>query len=90
MEIDPQTLPRRKRNRDHRPLTPDELSFQDRLKAGRDTLAARLEIEPTLIANRAQLAQIAKTPEQLDDLLLPWQAEIIREIPAFIKAIKDN
>ena len=90
VEIDPQTLPRRKRNRDHRPLTPDELSFQDRLKAGRDTLAARLEIEPTLIANRAQLAQIAKTPEQLDDLLLPWQAEIIREIPAFIKAIKDN
>ncbi len=80
---DPATLPRRQRNREHRPLTPQELAFQDKLKAGRDTLATKLNLEPTLIANRSQLAQIARSPEQIDTFLLPWQAGLIREVPAF-------
>ncbi len=82
---DPASLPRRQRLRDHRPLTPRELAFQDRLKAGRDELAAKLNLDPTLIANRSQLAQVARSPEQLDTLLLPWQAELIRALPAFIQ-----
>ncbi|MCC5021399.1 MAG: HRDC domain-containing protein [Candidatus Synoicihabitans palmerolidicus] len=80
---DPAELPRRSRNHEHRSLTPTELAFQDRLKAGRDLIATRINLEPTLIANRSQLAQIARCPDQLDELMLPWQAGLVREIPAF-------
>ena len=83
LERDPNTLPRRVRNRDHRSLTPKEIEFQDRLKAGRDVIATKLNLDATLIANRTQLAIIARDPAGLDDLLLPWQAELIRQIPAF-------
>ncbi|GAB5558845.1 MAG: ribonuclease D [Synoicihabitans sp.] len=83
LERDPQTLPRRVRNRDHRPLSPRELSFQDRLKADRDKLAEKIQLDATLIANRSQLAQIARSPEKLGDLLLPWQCNLIESLPAF-------
>lgn len=86
LETDPETLPRRKRNRDHRPLTPKELAFQDRLKADRDVLAAKLELDATLIANRSQLAQIARNPEVIGELLLPWQSDLITSLPAFGRA----
>ncbi len=78
---DPQTLPRRRRA-EHAPLTPGEVALQDRIKADRDRVAARLEIEPTLIANRAQLAQIARDPAKLDEILLPWQADLLRAEPS--------
>ena len=80
---DPSTLPRRVRNRDNRPLSPRELSFQDRLKADRDKLAEKLKMDATLIANRSQLAQVARAPEKLGDLLLPWQVDLITSLPAF-------
>ncbi len=79
---DPQSLPRRKRNSDHQPLTTDELALQDRLKADRDVLAIKLELDPTLIANRSQLAQIARSPEKIDEILLPWQAQLVRSLPS--------
>lgn len=80
---DPHTLPRRRgRNPEHQPLTADELALQDRLKVDRDRVAAQIQLEPTLIANRAQLAQIARFPEQLDEILLPWQADLLRHEPA--------
>ena len=90
LDTDPASLPRRPRNRDSRPLTPAELAFQDRLKAGRDIIAAKLNLEPTLIANRTQLALIARNPEQLDTLLLPWQATLVREIPAFAQGLGET
>lgn len=78
LERDPTTLPRRRgRDPSHAPLSPEELARQDRLKINRDKVAAKLEIEPTLIANRSQLAQIARAPEKLSDVLLPWQAELL-------------
>lgn len=83
LETDPTTLPRRVRNREHRSLSPRELKFQDRLKADRDVLSAKLNLEATLIANRAQLAQIARSPETLSELLLPWQCELIESLPAY-------
>ena len=80
---DPHTLPRRAgRNPDIQPLTAAELALQDRLKTDRDRVAARLNLEPTLIANRAQLAQIARAPAKLDELLLPWQADLLRNEPS--------
>jgi ribonuclease D len=41
-----------------------------------------LRIEATLIANRAQLGRIARDPRQLTELLLPWQANLLRDQPS--------
>lgn len=80
---EPHSLPRRRgRNPEHQPLTGDELALQDRLKVDRDRVAAQIQLDPTLIANRAQLAQIARFPEKLDEILLPWQADLLRNEPA--------
>ena len=80
---DPHTLPRRRgRNLDHQPLTASELALQDRLKTDRDRVAARIQIDATLIANRAQLAQIARAPEKIDEFILPWQADLLRHEPS--------
>jgi ribonuclease D len=81
MGRDPQTLPRRRRS-DTSPLTQAEVALQDRIKADRDRIAASLAIEATLIANRAQLALIARDPAKLDDILLPWQADLLRNEPS--------
>jgi ribonuclease D len=76
----PGSLPRRRRGRDagFLPLNAAELALQDRLKADRDRVAQQLNLDPTLIANRSQLAQIARDPEHIDDILLPWQADLLR------------
>lgn len=80
---DPRTLPRRRgRNPDIQPLSAAELALQDSLKADRDRVAARIQIDPTLIANRAALALIARTPGKLDEILLPWQANLLRNEPS--------
>lgn len=81
---DPQTLPRRRRQRDpnNAPLTKHEIELQDRIKVDRDRVAKHLSLEPTLIANRAQLARIARQPKAIDEILLPWQADLLRHEPA--------
>ncbi len=80
----PTSLPRRRRNRDpgNLPLNASELALQDRLRSDRDRIALRLNLDPTLIANRSQLSQIARDPDRLDDILLPWQADLLRHEPA--------
>jgi ribonuclease D len=80
---DPHTLPRRERRRDYSPLSPDELARQDRIKADRDRLAHGLKIDPTLIATRSQLVQIAREPASIDSVLLPWQAKLLKAEPAW-------
>jgi ribonuclease D len=80
---DPHTLPRRPGRDPSRPsLTQSEVALLDKIKEDRDRIAAKLEIEPTLIANRAQLAQLARAPRSLDELLLPWQADLLRPAPS--------
>jgi ribonuclease D len=79
---DPQTLPRRRRRGEVTPLTVEEIALQDALKADRDRIASQLPLDPTLIANRAQLAQLARAPERIDEILLPWQAGLLRHEPA--------
>jgi len=80
---DPRSLPRRPgRDPSRVSLTHSEVEFQDRIRADRDRIAARLAIEPTLIANRAQLARIARHPAKLGEILLPWQAGLLRAEPA--------
>lgn len=83
LERDPHTLPRRRgRDPNHISLTQAEVAFQERVRAERDKLAAKLSIEPTLIATRAQLAQIARRPKHVEEILLPWQAGLMRQLPA--------
>lgn len=80
---DPKTLPRRRgRDPNHVALTQSEIERLDRIKLDRDRVAAKLQLEPTLIANRSQLAQIARAPSRLDELLLPWQADLLRGEPS--------
>lgn len=86
---DPHTLPRRRcRNSDQQPLSGEELALQDRLKIDRDRIAAQLQLDPTLIANRSQLAQIARSPEKIDEILMHWQADLLRNEPALSPAPK--
>ena len=80
---DPHSLPRRERRRDFNPMSPDELSRQDRLKVDRDRLAHGLSLDPTLIATRSQLALIAREPASIDTVLLPWQAQLLKAEPAW-------
>jgi len=80
---DPKTLPRRRgRDPNHVSLTQAEVERLDRIKDDRDRIAAKLQLEPTLIANRSHLAQLARAPQLLDELLLPWQADLLRDCPS--------
>ncbi|MBL9214281.1 MAG: HRDC domain-containing protein [Opitutaceae bacterium] len=83
LATDPHTLPRRERRRDFTPMSPEELARQDRIKADRDRVAQGLGIDPTLIATRSQLVQIARDPGSIDRVLLPWQAGLIKAEPAW-------
>ena len=64
-------------------MLPEELARQDRLKADRDRLAQGLNLDPTLIATRSQLVQIAREPASIDTVLLPWQAQLLKAEPAW-------
>lgn len=87
LERDPQTLPRRPgRDRNHISLTQAEIELQDRIRSDRDRVAQKLGIEATLIANRSQLTRIAQHPDKLEEFVLPWQAELLRQEPA-LKAV---
>jgi ribonuclease D len=80
---DPKTLPRRPgRDPNHVSLNQDEIELQDQIRGDRDRVAKELEIEPTLIANRSQLSQIARQPRSVGDILLPWQAELLLRQPS--------
>jgi ribonuclease D len=80
---DPKTLPRRPgRDPSHIALTQAEIELQERIRTDRDRVAKKLSIEATLIANRSQLAQIARAPKKIGDILLPWQADLLRHEPA--------
>jgi len=77
---DPTTLPRRPRaERIH--LTQAEIERQDRLKAHRDAAAVRVGLDPTLIAPRSTLVTLCRDPASLDHILLPWQADLLRDSP---------
>lgn len=86
---DPSSLPRRQRRfPDKGPLTTSELERQERIKKHRDRIAGELDLDPTLIASRAQLAQLAREPARLGELLLPFQANLLNEVPDFAGAAR--
>jgi ribonuclease D len=80
---DPKSLPKRPgRDPSHSPLTQDEVNKMEKIKTERDAAAVKLGIEPTLIANRAIISQIARDPKKLNEILLPWQANLMRDLPS--------
>jgi ribonuclease D len=83
LACDPKTLPRRPgRDPNHVSLTQSEIELQERIRTDRDRIAKGLGFEATLIANRSQLAQIARAPEKLEEILLPWQANLLNHEPS--------
>ena len=75
---DVKTLPLRPPRQEKRqPLSQKELDRQEFVKKYRDNLAQKLEIDPTLIATRSQVAQLARDPEDKSGFL-PWQAEMLQ------------
>jgi ribonuclease D len=91
LERDPATLPRRRHSSsDRQPLTPSEQDRQDRIREFRDIAARNLNLDPTLIASRSQLALLAREPGKLDELLLGWQAALLRDCPVFASSGQAN
>jgi len=81
---DPETLPQPPAApRRQAPLAPEELERQEEIKNFRDKLAADLKIDASLIANRSTVATLAREPEQLDEILQPWQADLLRPCSSF-------
>ncbi|MCH2060378.1 MAG: hypothetical protein MK183_07090 [Verrucomicrobiales bacterium] len=48
------------------------------LKAERDKVASKLDLDATLIGSRATLERLAAQPESINDLLLAWQQELLQ------------
>lgn len=69
----PQPIPRERigRNRDAEKRV-------EELKKTRDAAAVELDIDPSLIAPRATLEAIARTPELAEKALMRWQRELLR------------
>jgi len=87
LDRDPETLPRRRCNGgDRQPLNARELERQEQIREYRDRQAKRLNLDPTLIASRAQLALLSRETEKLGEILLPWQAKLMQDCPAFAQA----
>lgn len=75
---DPSTLPRRQQVRDERgPFDAPEQARLERYRARRDAIAEELRLDPTLIANKAQLSALVREPHRVGELLQPWQRAIV-------------
>lgn len=75
---DVNTLPARPPRQERRaPLSQRELDRQELVKDFRDKVAAGLDIDPTLIATRSVVAQLARDPKDVDGLL-EWQRELLQ------------
>ncbi len=75
---DPETLPPPPATRERpEPFSTDELKRQEEIRAVRDRAAKALGIEASLIANRSQMAILARDPERAREILLPWQADLL-------------
>lgn len=71
------TVPKRPPRTDTKgPLSQRELDRQESIKNFRNRIAEELAIDPTLIATRSQVAQLARDPEDLEGLM-GWQRELL-------------
>lgn len=63
--------------RSHSRWTNEQEKRAEALKIGRDRIAAELELDPSMIAPRATLEAIAGSPAKAEELLLPWQRQLL-------------
>ena len=74
---DAETLPKRaRRTESKKPLSQSELDRQENIKNFRDRVAGELGIDPTLIATRSHVAQLARDPENVEGLQ-SWQQDLL-------------
>ena len=74
---DVETLPKRaRRTESKKPLSQSELDRQENIKNFRDRVAGELGIDPTLIATRSHVAQLARDPENVEGLQ-SWQQDLL-------------
>lgn len=83
IDLDPQTLPELPSRERPVPFSPEELRRQESIKTIRDQAAEELKIDASLIANRTLMSTLAREPGRLDELLLPWQADLLRPCECF-------
>ncbi len=69
-------LPERRQNRG-RPLSATARRRVEELRIRRDQRAKELTLDPSLIASRAMLCELAQHRGELDGCLLPWQRELL-------------
>ena len=79
LALPPEEWPRPIRKLRSRP-TPEQERFFMRLKTRRDATAAKLELDPALIAPKATLEQIAGDPASASSRLLPWQLALLEPL----------
>jgi len=79
LALPPEEWPRPIRKPRLRP-TPEQERFFAMLKTRRDAIATKLAIDPSLIAPKATLEQIAADPPSAASRLLPWQLSLIEPI----------
>ncbi len=82
---DVKSLPQRPPRPERRaPLSQQELDRQDTIKAFRDKLATDFGFDPTLIATRSQVAQLARDLEDFSGFL-EWQRDLLEPCLANLK-----
>ena len=77
LKLSPEDYPRRIRHPRGRGLTQEENQRFESITRQRDQKAKELEIDPTLIASRATLIQLAQNWQICAPTLLPWQRELL-------------
>lgn len=85
---DIKTLPARpRRTESKKPLNQVELERQESIKGYRNQVADELGIDPTLIATRSHVAQLARDPRDLEGLQA-WQRELLE--PKLAKTLGES
>ena len=75
--LDPETHPAILRNISRRPNEPERRRFLE-LQKRRDACAADLGIDPTLIASRGVLSDLAHNWEKSQGELMNWQRDLLK------------
>jgi ribonuclease D len=78
LALSPEGHPEILRTSGRRPNEPERLRFIE-LQKRRDTRAVELQIDPTLIASRATLSDLAHDWEQHEIELMRWQRELLKK-----------
>ena len=77
LRLPPDQYPNHIRNRGRRPTEAERRRF-DELEKRRNASAHKLEIDPTVIASRSTLAELARNWDEAASALMNWQRELLQ------------